>query len=159
VPLSRDEIFRIRVFVGRVQGELRAANLRRAMDQYCIAPHVSPLTDKDGTILFRRFNCAGFVLEAYRSAGISLLDTGGEALPEVGLDLLKEQYPDFASALDRPTLRERMGLTGSGPWPVVLCGYILNALDRTEDQIRAQPYRANPGDERFPPRPVPPAAP
>ncbi|WP_148594458.1 hypothetical protein [Aquisphaera giovannonii] len=156
LPVSRVEILLIREFVARLEDEIEAANLRRPVDQYCIVPHVERDQIVGGrTVRFRRFNCGGFVLEAYRSASIQLLDTDEEALPQVSLALLKKQYPDLATALDRPAIRKRMGLVGQGPWPVVLCGYVLNALDRTEAEIRARPYKAEEGDELFPPRRTP----
>ena len=43
-------------------------------------------------------------------------------------------------------------IPGDGPWPVVLAGYVLNSLNRDEDEIRSAPYNATAGDEFFPPR-------
>ena len=73
-------------------------------------------------------------------------------LPLVGLDALKAQYPRFARFLDRPDVRDELGIGGDGPWPVVLAGYILNGLARPEREIRTTPYLARPGDEYFPAR-------
>ncbi len=77
---------------------------------------------------------------------------GPGALPVVGLDALKAQYPGFARLLDSPRVRDEFGIGGDGPWPVVLAGYILNGLARPETEIRTTPYLARPGDEYFPAR-------
>ena len=76
----------------------------------------------------------------------SLLAIDEETLPEVPRQTLEAAYPVF---LDNPDRRERLGLQGDGPWRVVLAGYLLHALDRTGDEIRAEPYVAKSGDEFF----------
>ena len=55
-------------------------------------------------------------------------------------------------------MRETLGLAGAGPWPIVLAGYLLNAMMRLEAEIRDGPYRPQPGDEYYPARRVPGAA-
>jgi hypothetical protein len=93
------------------------------------------------------------VIEAYREARIDVLRTEIDSLPLVSLDTLKTQYPGHARRLDRAQLRTEFGIPGDGPWPVVLAGYVLNALDRPEAEIRSTPYRARVGDEFYPARP------
>lgn len=145
--LSVDQIQQINVFVDELALEYSAHEFRRVDKQYVIHPHVR---EPDADTPYRRFNCAGFVIEAYREAGIELLVT--DDVPPLKLDTITTAYRSGASLLERPRWREEMGLTGDGPWPVVLAGYVINALDRPEDEIRSAPYVAAAGDEFFPPR-------
>jgi hypothetical protein len=155
VNLTIDEIRQIDVFADEVESEYEAARIRNDRSrQYVIAPHVRDMLAADGTTTCRQFNCAGFVIEAYREAGIDLLRTDPAALPPVSLDILMEQYPNVAPLLRNPRFRKRYGLEvpDDGPWHVVLAGYVVNALDRPEEEIRTRPHTAEAGDEFFPSR-------
>ncbi|MGO9599234.1 MAG: hypothetical protein ACLP7Q_14700 [Isosphaeraceae bacterium] len=120
--------------------------------QYVISPHVKEEKSPDGTIICRRYNCAGFVIEAYRSAGVDFIQTEQESLPPVSRSTLEIQYPDTVRLLEKPKNREDFGIPGDGPWPVILAGYVLNALDRDKNEMRSVPHIASPGDEFFPSR-------
>ncbi len=157
--LSVRERRQIGVFSAMIESEYKAAQIGSSREQYVICPHVENVRRDDHTILYRRFSCVGFVLEAYRDAGISVLWTDLAPRPLVGLDALKTQYPEFARILDRPRERKKFGIPGDGPWPVVLSGYVLNALARPEKAIRTTPYLARAGDEFFPPRRPEPSGP
>lgn len=148
VGLTADELLQIQLFVDELTSEYEAEEAR-PLRQYVIRPHA---TDPDEQFPFRRFNCAGFVVEAYRDAGIELLNLEDEVLPSVSLDTLKMAYPDHASSLDRVQLRAAYGLDGEGPWPVLLAGYVMNAMAREANEIRASPHTARIGDEFFPSR-------
>jgi hypothetical protein len=148
--LTADEILTMELFVERIGAEYEASGIRDARRQYCIAPHVRPYYD-EGTVVCSQFNCVGFVIEAYRFANIDLLATEPCALPLIQLDVLARQYPRVEGALRNLRFREQMGIPGDGPWPVVLAGYVLNALARSEEEIRSEPYNASAGDEFFPP--------
>jgi hypothetical protein len=150
--LTADEVLKVALFVDRIEGEYQAAGIRDARGQYCIAPHARPYPP-EGTVVCLQFNCVGFVIESYRFANIDLLETHTDALPLIELEVLTRQYPNLEQTLRNPRFRERMGIPGDGPWPVVLAGYVLNALDRPETAIRSMPYRACVGDEFFPARP------
>ncbi len=150
--LTVDEELQIRLFCEEVESEYEAARLGGLLEQYVICPHVKDVRREDQTVIYRRFSCVGFLLEAYREAQIDVLWTDLAPLPLVGLDALKAQYPRFARFLDRPDVRDGLGIGGDGPWPVVLAGYILNGLARPERVIRTTPYLARPGDEYFPAR-------
>ena len=152
VPLSVDEIQQINVFVDELYSEYKAHNARNHR-QYVIRPHVWPERDSDGTVLFLRFNCAGFVIEAYRAVGIDLVRTADNEIPWVSLGILVTAYPELAPYLQNASFRDSYDLPGDGPWPVILPGYVLNALERQEDVIRSGiPYHAVPGDEYYPSR-------
>ncbi len=151
--LTVDQQLQIKLFSEELESEFKAAQVGRFPGQYVICPHVKEVRRDDQTVVYRRFSCVGFVLEAYREAQIDVLVTDLESLPPVGLDSLKTQYLAFASILDRPEAREELGIGGDGPWPVILAGYVLNGLARPEPDIRTTPYLARPGDEFFPARP------
>jgi hypothetical protein len=119
--LTVDEIRQIEVFVDEQLLEYEAAKSSRR-EQYVIAPHVKEHESQDGTIICRRYNCAGFVIEAYRSAGVEFIETAPSSLPSVELSTLTIQYPDMVTLLEKPKNRERFGIPGRGPWPVVLAG-------------------------------------
>jgi hypothetical protein len=149
--LTVDEVLQLQVFVDEQILEYEAAKLRRDQ-QYVIAPHVDDHISNDGTVICHRYNCAGFVIEAYRTIDIDLLQTSPASLPSVALATLATQYPDVARLLENPKFREKFGIPGDGPWPVVLAGYVLNGLDRPEEDVRATPHRPSVGDEFFPSR-------
>jgi len=150
--LTVDEQLQIGLFSDEVESEYEAARLGNWRQQFVICPHVDDVHRDDRTVIYRRFSCVGFVLEAYREAEVNVMWTDFAPLPLVGLDALKTQYPDVAQLLDSPKVREKLGIGGDGPWPVVLAGYVLNALARPEKEIRTTPYLARAGDEFFPPR-------
>jgi hypothetical protein len=152
--LTTDEMLQIKLFIDNLEDEYESANVRNAFAQYCIAPHVRRYPRDGDTVICLQFNCAGFVLEAYRFANLDLLETNPRALPPVSLDVLSMQYPEFVQWLENPRLRERLGIPGDGPWPVVLAGYVVNSMSRSESQIRSAPHRAKVGDGFFPPRPL-----
>lgn len=157
IPLTADEIRVVSIAYDELAEEYRAQRSRK-WSQYVIVPHAKPYCEQDGTILYTRFNCAGFIIEMYREAGVSLLATDMDKLPLVSIDVLTLAYPDAAAHLQSEVLRKRFGLEGDGPWPVVMAGYVLNALNRDEAAIRSAPYQAQSGDQYFPPRPPTPQA-
>jgi hypothetical protein len=148
--LKTDEVLQVQVFIDDRAAEYEAGNLRRdKRKQYCVAPHAEPFEETDGTVTYWKFSCAGFVIEAYRFAGLNLLITDEGHIPPIGIGLLNAAYPGIA---DNPCLRTHFKLHGSGPWNVVLAGYVLNALDRSVEAIRRAPYRPVIGDAFFPAR-------
>jgi hypothetical protein len=151
VGLTVDEMRQIDVFVDELESEYEAARIRNDQRrQYVIAPHAHDVLADDGTVIFRRFNCGGFVIESYREIGIDLLLTDPNNLPAVSLETLVRQYPDLATLLHNPAVREKYGIPGDGPWSVVLAGYVMNALNRTAEEIRRQPHTADVGEAFFP---------
>jgi hypothetical protein len=147
--LTVEEALQIQVFVDEqlLEYEAAKAGFRK---QYVIAPHMKEEKSHDGTLIRRRYNCAGFVIEAYRGAGVDFIQSAKGSLPPVYRSTLEIQYPDMVRLLEKPEIREEFGIPGNGPWPVMLAGYVLNALDRDENEIRFVPHTASPGDEYFP---------
>jgi len=149
--LTIDEIGQIKRFRDEHLSEHEAQkhlDLRR----FVIRPHAKPLED-NGKAVCMRFSCVGFVIEAYRDAGIILLDTDEASLPSVTRETIGKAYPlvlrPFWAELNR---ENEWGLDDSddGSWPVVLPGYLFHALNRDEAEIRGGAYKAQPGDELFP---------
>ncbi len=101
-----------------------------------------PPENDDGPHL--RVSCSGFILRALRWIfPFEIVDTGG--LPEVDLILLRRIWDPHW--VESPALRVRIGLGGSGPWRVLLPGYLVHA--HTPDAPVAA-YVAQPGDEDYP---------
>jgi hypothetical protein len=63
------------------------------------------------------------------------------------LNTLDLAYPGIAH---QSRLREHLGIPGDGPWPVVLAGYVLHALNRTKEDVRRRPYSPSRNDATFP---------
>ena len=145
VPLNNDEVNQVQLWIDERINEYRAQSLSK-WDQYIARPHVKDVRRAGGTIQHQQFSCAGFVIEALRDAGIDLIETDERVLPRVDIDCLRQAYPRLPRA---PKLRLQLGLDGDGPWPVVLCGYVLHSLNRTEIEIRDGRYRPQAGDEYF----------
>jgi hypothetical protein len=146
--LTASQLRQMGVFVDEHVSEYEAERIR-GLKQYVIHPHVR---EPDADVPCRRFSCAGFVIEAYRDAGLDLIVTEAARLPGVTLETLLSAYPDLSDRLRNTAKRSLFGLEGQGPWPVTLAGYVLNALDRTTDEIRKGPYTPSSGDEFFPPQ-------
>ena len=143
--LDDEETSFIKVFVDELRNEFEAAKLR-SDQQYIIAPHYV----MDLELLVPRFSCAGFVIQAYREAEIDLVETDESRLPSVTIETLCVAYPDQEKLLRSEKVRTKFGLSESGPWNVLLAGYVLNALNRTRSEIRSGPYTPKMGDECFP---------
>ena len=150
--LTVDEANQIKIYLDEVEAEYDAALLRpNRFQQYVIVPHIKPWLAKDGTILWLRFSCVGFVIESYREADIDLVNDSEGCLWPVYLKTLDQAYPDFhLTQKDQPKLREYLGIPGKGPWRVMLAGYVLHALNRTKDDIRRGPYSPHENDAIFP---------
>ena len=86
---------------------------------------------------YRRFSCTGLAVECYLSVDIRLVNI--DHLPPVDVETL---IPAYGSIVKDQRLRERLkiGLDGSGPWPVLLPGYLFHSLARHESEIRTEPY-------------------
>jgi len=144
VPLRNEEKREIAVWLEIVRDELVPVH---ALKQYVVHPPWEDVRDPvTGVRRYRRYSCAGFVLDSYRQVGIDLCQTEASQLPELTLDSIMAAYPHVRGRSD---LLEALGLQGRGPWRIVLAGYVLHALNRPSEEIRARPYQAEPGDERF----------
>jgi hypothetical protein len=148
--LTVDDIEQIRIFIDERLPEHAAAVKRSGKHKtYVVRPHVQAEPGRDGTVIFYRYSCAGFIIEAYRSAGIRFIETAEDKLPLVSLELIMKAYADLFLHGDRPKARKLMGIEGDGPWRVILAGYILHALNRPDEMLRQTPYQPVAGNESF----------
>lgn len=110
------------------------------LQQYVIVPHHQwVVASETSRRICRRFSCAGFVIEAFVSAGIQLIDV--DNLPLASREEVEFAFPDFRRLEEASTrIQERVGfhgmedfgITGDGPWPIALPGYLFHACDRGE---------------------------
>jgi hypothetical protein len=152
--LTDDDVQKIKTFVDRHANEhlvfshfSRSQLLQAAPHMYCVLPHVSALYENDGRYARTRFSCAGFVLEAYKTARIKLLDLNG--IPKVEMAVIAAAYPQTRFIESGRISAEALGLGGDGPWPVLLCGYLFHALSREADAIRQEAYTPDIMDRYF----------
>ena len=146
IPLTNAQIKSIKTWIAKVKDEYKFESARK-LQQYVIDPPWKDVRDENtGVRRYRRYSCAGFVLDAHLRVDVSLLIIDKEALPEVTRQTLEAAYPDVFQNPDR---LNRFGIQDNGPWRVVLAGYVLHALDRSSDEIQAEPYLAQRGDELF----------
>ena len=153
--LTPTELRQMELFVKEFIPEQRASNDLRELQgeensllmraDYVIHPAVVR-PSRDASCW--RFNCCGFVMEAYRNAGIELIASGAD-VPLVNLEIIKSAYPDLGDVLERPAFRTRYGLSGEGGWPVVFAGYVIASIARTPEDIRRTPYAPSPNDWYF----------
>ena len=156
--LSDEQTAMIKTFVDRSLSASKAEQRRARMfglQQYVIHRSIEPPSEH---FPFWRYSCVGFVLHAYRTARISLLD---QPAPLKTLAQIKALYPNHAQHLDTPATQRRLGVeAGTGratadgeAWPIELPGYVLHSLHRPVDQINgpiATPYSPRIGDEYYP---------
>lgn len=152
VPLTADQQEQVRVFVNERDLEYKAEQSLSRWRQYVVHPHVVRPNESFSRF---RFSCSGFVMEAYREAGIGLIEGQSANVPRIDAQKVIHAYPELEDAIRNVGVRKRFGLQGDGPWPVVLAGYVLSALNRTRDEILAGPHTPLPGDEYFPPHRLP----
>jgi hypothetical protein len=145
-PLSSTEIATVEVWIAKIEDEYLHAGAGRRK-QYIVHPPWKDVRDPNRNVRrYRRYSCAGFVLDAYRQVEIYLLEIEETSLPKVDEAMLRSAYPGIGSRLT-----QNLGIDGDGPWRIVLAGSV-HSLNRSSEAIRTEPYQARPGDERFPPR-------
>ena len=146
VPLTNDEIKEISSWIEEIADEYHKKGINN-WDQYVIHPPWKDEYDSNTNVRrYRRYSCAGFVLDGHHQVNIELLNIDEGVLPDVDKQTIISAYPNVGRNSER--LR-RFGLEGDGPWRVVLAGYVLHALNRPTIQIRREPYQAQHGDEQF----------
>ena len=88
---------------------------------------------------YYEFSCAGFVAFVYARAGYPLIDlTQLDDLPKIGT---KEIITIYGREMARylSELAPSIGLGPPGTWPILLCGYILHSLARSQPEIQQGP--------------------
>jgi hypothetical protein len=137
-------------------------------DEYIIHPHKQTVVSELGRVESYRFSCAGLVVDCYDAAGISLVAVDSQ-LPETTKEILENCFPGLAflerlfqqspqKALSRYGYRgmESLGISGEGPWRVLLPGYVIHAAMGVVNS-KKRPEKAYVPDssvERFYPVPI-----
>ena len=138
VELDAQDIEGIETWLAEADKENRPTGAFGDLQQYIVHPPVHWVRAENGIRLYRKFSCAGFVMECYRSVDINLIDDSNvESLPEIDLETVAHAYGD---TVRREKIRERFGIPDTGPWRIVLAGYIMHALDRPDAAIRNSPH-------------------
>lgn len=138
VHLDADDIEGIETWLTDVDKEDRppGSSISELLAQYRVSPPVYWVPSENGTPLYRQFSCVGFVMDCYRSIGINLIDDSrDENLPEVTLDMVVATYGPIVKRY-----KDQVGIPGTGPWRIVLAGYIFHSLNRDSDAIRRTPF-------------------
>jgi hypothetical protein len=97
-----------------------------------------------------KFSCAGFVVTAYEHGAHIKLVVNEDCLPLLDSPTVMQIWgPVLGVANER---RQRMylrtfGLTGEGPWRVLVPGYLFHALEEASEHL---PYTPAPTDIAFP---------
>jgi hypothetical protein len=164
IVLTEPERRKIQRFVERFRKEMEANAIQMQLvplDQIETLPtepryliHPERMPPKTGYTLWS-FSCVGFVVAAYKNGRITLLSPDR---PLKSLDDLKRLYPRRAAQLDDPDKRGELLPEGGDSWPVALVGYLFNAFNRNDEEIRQTPFQPELGDEHFPSQ-RPPAVP
>jgi hypothetical protein len=137
--LSPDEEAGMELWLQDIQTRITASpNANRVRRVYTVRPAAQVDRAENGTCIGRRFSCAGFVERCYaEGAGISLIASEA-TLPEVDLQALVDIWP-----MAQSPARGRFGLTGDGPWRVLLPAYLLHALGREQPRSAFVPQLAH----------------
>lgn len=149
LPLSEAEEAKLEVWL---------ADMKRRIPQidYLVLPAHRVETDPvTGQPVRWRFSCAGFVAFAYhQTTGVQLVNQ--DALPLSEKERILEIWDNLA-----PYQRfwPGLGLRAPSPWPVLLPGHVLRALDSVgpDDDRSHLPYHPTDADAWFPA--LPPSAP
>lgn len=116
---------------------------------YTIYPHLVEFEGNSQVV----YSCAGYVLEAYRSAGIILLEYESSKYPGTTLDELYSYDAQWKRLLANKKRRSALGLVevpqegtekSKQSWSIVLPGHILHSLKRCDSSIRKIPFRPKP---------------
>lgn len=114
-------------------------------DGYCVLPSIippigyGPVSDTP-----RKFSCSGLVQFCYTIAltpehvaadGKWRCLVEESSIPPASLDSLASI---FGPGVHRAA--SRFGLSGNGPWPVLLPEHVVSAFDRPDHEIRERPY-------------------
>lgn len=132
IELSNEEIEAIDDWIASVSTQYTGVSIL-PFQQYVIAPHMVWVKSEEGRPLRQRFSCVGYVIEAYRSAEIDLVDVS--AVPDVERATVETVYEDLVRLAGRSVPARRfgfvgfddLGVPGDGPWPVVLPGYLFHS--------------------------------
>jgi len=135
IELSNEEIEAIDDWIASVSTQYTGFPIL-PFQQYVVAPHMVWVKSEEGRSLRQRFSCVGYVIEAYRSAEIDLIDVS--TVPDVERGMVEMIYGSLGRIAGNPALAnylgfagfDDLGVPGDGPWPVVLPGYLFHSARR-----------------------------
>ncbi|NQT41074.1 MAG: hypothetical protein HQ581_26520 [Planctomycetes bacterium] len=87
------------------------------------------------------YSCVGFVTQCYENTAVKRVLTGQDrqGFPTVDKDTVKRTFLlgifEFTQEIAKA-----INLTGEGPWPIAMPGYVMRAFSRSDEEIREQPY-------------------
>jgi hypothetical protein len=146
IGLTNEEIEAIEDWLASVETQYTALKLL-PFQQYVITPHMVWVHSEEGRRLRQRFNCVGYVIEAYVAAEILLVDA--DSLPHATMNEVEAAYPDLQRIVGNPQLAKHfgfvslaeLGLTGDGPWKIAFPGYLFHSTHRFDrNQPRPGPF-------------------
>lgn len=157
IKLNANERKQIRAFVNRHLGEqktFRKYAKERGLENagnllFTIHPHA---VEPQETVSAWRFSCSGLVMNALQFIGIVLVDLEHGEFPTKSWQAVATFDPYGQADLHREENREYLIQGDQDNIPVLLAGYLLQSLARTDAEIREQPYQAREGDEFYPSR-------
>lgn len=86
-------------------------------------------------------SCAGFICLIYDKIHIQLCEEEWHPFfPWVDQEVIERIYPVRFHYPEHRFLLKACGLGEDGPWPVLLPGHIIHAFNRSEVEIRTQPF-------------------
>jgi hypothetical protein len=123
------------------------------IEYYVIPPARMAKSDiPGGPPTYRSFTCAGFVDQCYRDAARLQLIADESLLPEIDLLTLLDVWTHLAGTLRDAKKREKSGLSGNGPWRILMPAYLFHAIRHVDQYgLNAAPYQPVDGDWMFPP--------
>lgn len=120
---------------------------------YIGCPAFDTVTDPvNGRVTGRRFSCAGFVQCAYAEGADVEIVLPADRLPVVDGETVHriwERPPEITEERWQRGL-EASGLSGSGPWRLLLPGYLFHALQRVLTNRSGIPFQPTTANLRFP---------
>ena len=103
-----------------------------------------------GTLKHHRYSCVGFVTQCYESTAVKqvLTSPSPQGFPTVDKETVKRTFlpPKFEFTEE---IAEAVNLTGEGPWPIAMPGYVMRAFSRSDETIRNHPYSPSADDMGF----------
>jgi len=153
IELANEEIEAIDDWLASVSTQYRDLHVLD-LQQYVVCPHMKWVVSEEGRRIRQRFSCVGYVLEAYRAAEIELISV--DNVPLADKEVLLQSYPVFQKIAARPRVSQKLGfkgfddlgVSGDGPWQVVLAGYLFHAVNCFQ-QGTPRPEAFNPADLSF----------
>lgn len=144
LPLTKDEDEQLDTWLADIRTRASAC-------EYIAFPSEQRITDPvSGRVTAWKFSCAGFVQTAYaEGAGVPLVVLEKD-LPPIDFATIRLQWQHILgrfSDLEAQRILHSFGISGSGPWRVLLPGYLVRAFAKGRACL---PYVPVASDLRYP---------